>query len=135
MTSMPIHIFLSGLIALAPDPAGKNQLTALLVDVRHPPADLACRAEHHPRLIVQTADADCTAAGCSLPSAQCTCNLDREEISLTILPQPLSGTKPLSKRPSRSLPFDDSFATDFGYVANLSSLGQTLKDGLLDTGK
>jgi hypothetical protein len=126
MSTIPVYIILSGLVALVPDPTGTNQLTALLVDARHFPAGLECGASHSPKLIIQTTDSDCAAAHCTLPSSSCTCDLDREEISLQITPIPATKMVTLSKRPPRDLPFDRTSAIDYGYVGNMSLLGQTL---------
>jgi hypothetical protein len=132
MSPIPIHIIVSGLIALAPAPDGTNQLFALLPDATNPPATRACAAPHVPQLEIQVSDAECAAAHCTL-GALCSCSLVRDEIALSISPAPTIGaTSLLTKSPPHDLPFDRTEAFDFGYVGNLAALQMSLNPHFRD---
>lgn len=134
MATIPIRIILHGLIALVPQngPDGAT-MTALLVNTRHPPADMECHDEHFPRIKFPTTAQECTAvAQCELEDeGLCLCSLFRQEIS--ILPQATRNPVVLQRTPPRSLPFDRASAGDFAYVANLSAMGYTLDPAFLPT--
>jgi hypothetical protein len=132
MVSIPLRIFIQGLIALVPtmDPSGAK-MTALLVDGRH--ADPAsCMYEHHPKLKIHVAqDSDCTKAGCvALGGGDCLCQYDNQtkndplvgkDIWLEISPSPSLATgNPSNSLPGHALPDDSREAGSFSYVANLS---------------
>lgn len=132
MVSIPLRIFIQGLIALVPtmDPSGAK-MTALLVDGRQEDT-ASCMYEHHPKLIVHVAqDADCTRAGCeALGRGSCSCYYDDDtkndplvgkDIWLEISPGPSLATgNPSNALPGHALPDDSREASSFSYVANLS---------------
>jgi hypothetical protein len=123
MSTIPLHIVLQGLIALVPAQDGSNNtMTALLVEAHQHP-DRACSAVHSPQLTVFTAGSQCLAANCTAAGRKCTCNLSHQEISIDIRPVPPSHRVTLNKLPESKLPFDQSSATDFAYVANMNLLG------------
>jgi hypothetical protein len=132
MLSIPLKIFIHGLIALVPatDPSGAK-MTALLVDGRTAnPNPLQCMTAHYPQLqFFAAADAQCINAGCTA-QGDCNCMHDpaagkdpliRKQIWLEISPSPTLATgKPSSSLPGHSLPDDSREAGSFSYVANLS---------------
>jgi hypothetical protein len=138
MVSIPLRVFIHGLIALIPttDPGG-TKMTALLVDGRMT-GTTECAMEHHPRLrffIGLDQSSKCAQAGCQLNGAsECICEYDAnatfprvpdplvgKKVSLEILPTPVLATmNPSSVLPDRSLPEDSREAAKFSYVANLS---------------
>lgn len=134
MSDLMVHIMLHGLIALVPVTGadGKaNHMTALLLDGRQP-RDLQCFVPHTPELTIATSNNECIAAGCSVNTNACTCSIEEfQEITLTPDVQP--ARQAFAVKPESSLPFDQTKATNFAYIGNLGSLGQTLKSGLLDS--
>lgn len=133
MLSIPLKIFIHGLIALVPatDPSGAK-MTALLVDGRTASPDpLQCMAAHHPGLRFVTMDQQCIAAGCEpAGGGDCQCKHDPDtgtdplagkQIWFEISPSPTLATdKPSSSLPGHALPDDSREASSFSYVANLS---------------
>lgn len=126
MSTVMVNIMLHGLVALVPitgTDGRSNQMTALLVKAK-PPTGVAvkCFEEHRPILTVKTlTSAECTDAKCTAGNqSSCTCQLDSDEISISIEPQVVPAKTEVSKRPPSVLPFDDEAAGNFGYIANLS---------------
>ena len=125
MLSIPLKIFIHGLIALVPvtDPSGAK-MTALLVDGRTASPDpLQCMAAHYPRLRFFAAeDSQCIAAGCkALGNCDCVHDLAagqdpliRKQIWFEISPSPILATdKPSSSLPGHGLPDDSREAGSF----------------------
>jgi hypothetical protein len=127
MTSVPIQIFMHGLIALVPNntPDGANHMTALLVDARHPSQEMTCVVAHTPQIQFPTSAQECTNVdACEIDGeGTCLCTLDRQEIS--ILPDAEPSKAQLAKSPARVLPFDTQDAGDFAYVGNLAQVRST----------
>lgn len=133
MSNVAVHIMLHGLMALVPVDGADghlNHMTALLLDARQP-RDIQCFVPHKPTLTFVTSNVECVAAGCSVSSQECTCDLDGQEITLSPDVQPPGQN--LNPAPTTSLPFNREKATDFAYIANLesNSLGQTLNPAFL----
>jgi len=122
-------IAFSGLVALVPrnDPPGANHMTALLLAARPDPATkVECLSPYRASIRLETSAAECIDAGClfSGPST-CTCELDRQEVSIG--PDVEPPKQLLRRSPSSILPNKES-AGDFSYFANLaqSPFEQTL---------
>jgi hypothetical protein len=130
-----VHIMLHGLIALVPlngDNGQLNHMAALLLDGGQP-RDLQCFVPHQAKISFTTSNDECVAAGCSVNSDLCVCEINEfREIQLTPDVQPAA--RPLGASVENSLPFDQSKATSFAYVGNLAGLGQKIKPELLDFG-
>ncbi|HEX3529859.1 MAG TPA: hypothetical protein VH988_22595 [Thermoanaerobaculia bacterium] len=139
MSSIAVNIMLHGLIALVPmnDQSGMaNHMTALLVDARTVPpeaqANPQCVSSHRPTLKITTSTRECQDAGCTVSGQDCTCDLSRQEISLT--PDVITDVQSFADHPATSLPFEKNKAADFSYVANLAgpALGLTLNTHFRD---
>jgi hypothetical protein len=134
MSTIPLKIFVHGLVALVPT-AIPGHMAALLVDGRMPMQE-QCMMEHHPQLSFFVGEsADCISVpGCSLSGNQCTCkhtaNLDPivgKQIYLEVHPDPtFAPDKPASAPPPGdpqssllSLPVSKDQASSFPYVASL----------------
>lgn len=140
MSSILVHVFFHGLIAVAPVnqdgtavvpiAQSPNHMVALAVDGRSIPR-ANCLDRHEPRIVIANADQnDCTnarAAGCDYNKQDhqtCTCRLALHDVAL--LPERTQPAHPLHGKPSVDLPTESTSAGDFAYVANLSRLGLAL---------
>lgn len=137
MSGIKVEIVIQGLIALSPlfGADGANHITALAVDSRQAPPESVCIVEHKPRIKFPTTPQDCTASrtnGCQWDPDSCTCDLDRQEI--TLLPDADPNVKIQPQGPPRVLPFsnEEDSGGSFAYVANLSHMGYSLNSTFLE---
>jgi len=135
MSPIPLRIVLHGLIALTPANGADsaNHMTALLVAAQTRPAEVdeRCFDPHMPMLEVRS-DQCTSVPGCHLDGLKCHCSLSRQDLSLLVDPPLDLGPLALGDEP-HILPFDQSEAGSFSYVANLKRLGQTLDPRFLAT--
>lgn len=144
MATLPLKIFIHGLIALAPGPnrLDRNSMTALVIDGSHPPESTeVCMQNHRPVLsfiLDKESSPKCgKELGCELSGFQCICGLDglkRKEITLELESDPpLTPIVLGHSAPSREVPQDATEAGSFSYVPNLSAppIGLSLNDDYL----
>jgi len=129
MTTIPVKIFLHGLLVLVPTPQTTDHITALLANsevmAQASPHDPLCGHEAHVAMIkVKTAASDqCDQAGCTASGFQCVCRGDAlkgKRVSLGIRQtSALDKAEPLENGTPEELPASAEKAGSFAYVANL----------------
>jgi hypothetical protein len=120
-----LRIFFHGLIALVPMADGSNQMTALLVNaLKVPDVASQCVAVHTPSIEFLTSIAECNAAasiGCKTVSGRCSCEVQRQEISLGTTVTP-SIVKFNVQPPHRMPDSPQSEVAELSYMPNLLNL-------------